>query len=212
MSDKKPFLYEPTTAITDYIIFLLGVFFGLATLAIQDSQFHQLWGLAFYSIGIGGFLGGTSHGFGPKLKEVYRKILWRFTLVFIAVTGLLITMSAALFFVTEKGENALYIITGVLLLTYFQRIRKKDSFRSAVTFYMPLMGISLVGFAMAFYFQNMTGALSITVGLLVCVAGTVVQVMKISVHEKFNHNDLFHVIQMLGMFFMYRGGLEIHPF
>jgi len=121
-------------------------------------------------------------------------------------------MSAALFFVTEKGENALYIITGVLLLTYFQRIRKKDSFRSAVTFYMPLMGISLVGFAMAFYFQNMTGALSITVGLLVCVAGTVVQVMKISVHEKFNHNDLFHVIQMLGMFLMYRGGLEIHPF
>nr|AGO87774.1 hypothetical protein [uncultured bacterium L413009-K18] len=58
----------------------------------------------------------------------------------------------------------------------------------------------------------MTGALSITMGLLVCLAGTVVQVMKISVHEKFNHNDLFHAIQMLGMFLMYRGGLEIPPF
>nr|AGO87775.1 hypothetical protein [uncultured bacterium L413009-K18] len=153
MSEKKPFLYEPTTAITDYIIFLLGVFFGLSNLAIQDSQFHQLWGLAFYSVGIGGFLGGTSHGFGPKLKEVYRKTLWRFTLVFIAVTGLLIAMSAALFFVTENGKNALYITAAVLLVTYFQRIRKKDSFRSAVTFYVPLMGISLVASPWHFIFR-----------------------------------------------------------
>ncbi|SVA44503.1 uncharacterized protein METZ01_LOCUS97357, partial [marine metagenome] len=27
--------------------------------------------------------------------------------------------------------------------------------------------------------------------------------------KHFNHNDLFHVIQILGMILMYRGGLEI---
>jgi len=56
MSEKQPLLYEPTTAITDYILFILGVFFGWSTLAIQDSQFHQLWGTAFFSGGIGGLL------------------------------------------------------------------------------------------------------------------------------------------------------------
>lgn len=212
MSEKKPFIYEPTTAITDYIIFLLGVFFGWSTLAIQDSQFHQLWGASFISIGIGAFFGGTSHGFGPKMKEIYRKIIWRFTLIFIGISGLLIAMSSSVFFMTEKGENALFIIAGILLITYYLKIRKQDSFRSAVTFYMPLLGVSLVGFPMAFYFQDITGALSITIGLIVCIAGSLIQKMKISIHEKFNHNDLFHVIQMLGMFLMYRGGLEIPTF
>jgi len=47
---------------------------------------------------------------------------------------------------------------------------------------------------------------------LVSLAASWVQVMRISLHENFNHNDLFHVIQMLGMYLMYRGGLEIPPF
>jgi len=196
MSEKQPLLYEPTTAITDYILFILGVFFGWSTFAIQDSQFHQLWGTAFFSGGIGGLLGGTSHGFGPRLEGIYQTIIWRATLIF----------------VTGKGENALYITAGVLLIIYYNRIRTHDSFRSAVTFYLPLMGISLVGFIVAFFNYGMTGALSISIGLAVSLAASWVQMMKISLHENFNHNDLFHVIQMLGMFLMYRGGLEIPAF
>ena len=212
MSEKQPLLYEPTTAITDYILFILGVFFGWSTFAIQDSQFHQLWGTAFFSGGISGLLGGTSHGFGPRLEGIYQTIIWRATLIFVATTGLLLAMSSALIFVTGKGENALYITAGVLLIIYYNRIRTHDSFRSAVTFYLPLMGISLVGFIVAFFNYGMTGGLSISIGLAVSLAASWVQMMKISLHENFNHNDLFHVIQMLGMFLMYRGGLEIPAF
>ena len=212
MSEKKLFLYEPTTAITDYIIFILGIIFGGLTISIQNSQFHQLWGASFISIGIGAFFGGTSHGFGPKMKGIYRKVLWRITIIFIGISGIFMAMSSSLFFITENGKYALFITAGVLLILYFLKIRKQDSFRSAVTFYMPLLGVTLVGFSMAFYFQNITGALFITIGLIVCITGSLTQLLKISLHEKFNHNDLFHVIQMLGMFLMYRGGLEIPPF
>ena len=72
MSEKHPLLYEPTTAITDYIIFILGITFGWFTLSIQDSQFHQLWGTSFITIAIGALLGGTTHGFGPKLSQIPR--------------------------------------------------------------------------------------------------------------------------------------------
>jgi hypothetical protein len=74
------------------------------------------------------------------------------------------------------------------------------------------MGISFIGFLLAFFYHGMTGALSISIGLLVSLAASCVQVMRITLHENFNHNDLFHVIQMLGMYLMYRGGLEIPPF
>lgn len=212
MSEKKLFLYEPTTAITDYIIFILGIIFGGLTISIQNSQFHQLWGASFISIGIGAFFGGTSHGFGPKMKGIYRKVLWRITIIFIGISGIFMAMSSSLFFITENGKYALFITAGVLLILYLLKIRKQDSFRSAVTFYMPLLGVTLVGFSMAFYFQNITGALFITIGLIVCITGSLTQLLKISLHEKFNHNDLFHVIQMLGMYLMYRGGMEITPF
>ena len=212
MSEKKLFLYEPTTAITDYIIFILGIIFGGLTISIQNSQFHQLWGASFISIGIGAFFGGTSHGFGPKMKRIYRMVLWRITIIFIGISGIFMAMSSSLFFITENGKYALFITAGVLLILYFLKIRKQDSFRSAVTFYMPLLGVTLVGFSMAFYFQNITGALFITIGLIVCITGSLTQLLKISLHEKFNHNDLFHVIQMLGMYLMYRGGMEITPF
>jgi len=212
MSEKKLFLYEPTTAITDYIIFILGIIFGGLTISIQNSQFHQLWGASFISIGIGAFFGGTSHGFGPKMKGIYRKVLWRITIIFIGISGIFMAMSSSLFFITENGKYALFITAGVLLILYLLKIRKQDSFRSAVTFYMPLLGVTLVGFSMAFYFQNITGTLFITIGLIVCITGSLTQLLKISLHEKFNHNDLFHVIQMLGMYLMYRGGMEITPF
>ena len=212
MSEKHPILYEPTTAITDYIIFILGMIFGWFTNQIPDSQFHQLWGTAFFFVAMGGLLGGTIHGFGPRLTEVQQTIIWRSTLIFIATTGLLLAMSVAIIFVTGKGENALYLTAAVLLIMYYIRMRDQDTFRSAVTFYLPLMGISLFGFLVAFFHYGLTGALSVSIGLLVCLAGSGVQVMKISIHEKFNHNDLFHVIQMFGMFLMYRGGMDMPPF
>ena len=212
MSENHPLLYEPTTTITDYIIFILGIIFGWYTLSIQDSQFHQLWGTAFITIAIGGFLGGTTHGFGPKLSKITRAVIWRATLIFVASTGLLLAMSTALVFVTGKGEDALYITAGVLLIGFYNHIRTQDSFQSVVRFYLPLMGISLIGFLVAFFYYGITGALSISVGLLVSLTASWVQVMRISLHENFNYNDLFHVIQMLGMYLMYRGGLEVPPF
>ena len=212
MSENHPLLYEPTTAITDYIIFILGIFFAWSTHSIQDSQFHQLWGTAFFTIGLGGFLGGISHGFGPRLTELQHTVIWRSTLLFIAATGLLLSMAVAIFFVTGKGENALYITSGVLFILYYIWMRPHDNFRYAVTFYLPLLGGSFIGFLIAFFYFGITGALSISIGLLVCLAASWIQVMKISLHEKFNHNDLFHVIQMFGMFLLYRGGMEIQPF
>jgi len=54
-----------------------------------------------------------------------------------------------------------------------------------------------------------TGALQIVIGLLVNLSAAGVQVSGLTLHKHFNHNDLFHVIQVLGMILIYRGGSEI---
>ena len=40
--------------------------------------------------------------------------------------------------------------------------------------------------------------------------GLVVLVAKISFHQHFNHNDLYHVIQMGGLYGVYRGACALH--
>jgi hypothetical protein len=43
----------------------------------------------------------------------------------------------------------------------------------------------------------------------VSFAGLAVLVLKLSLHPDFNHNDLYHVIQMGGLFCLYRGALSL---
>jgi hypothetical protein len=44
----------------------------------------------------------------------------------------------------------------------------------------------------------------------VSLAGLAVLVLKLSPHPHFNHNDLYHVIQMGGLFCLYRGAVLLH--
>ena len=47
-------------------------------------------------------------------------------------------------------------------------------------------------------------------GVAVSFAGAAAQMSGFALHRHFNHNDLYHVIQMLGLWLLFRGarGLE----
>ena len=46
-------------------------------------------------------------------------------------------------------------------------------------------------------------------GVSVTLLGYVVQHSGLSVHRHFNHNDLYHVIQMAGLWLLYRGSVRL---
>jgi hypothetical protein len=51
-------------------------------------------------------------------------------------------------------------------------------------------------------------------GVLVSMLAALSQQGRVSIHPHFNHNDLYHVIQMGAMYFLFRGGLlvrELEP-
>ena len=82
----------------------------------------------------------------PKFESVIKMILWRLTLIFVGITGLLLAMSAATFFISESTQLAMFVTAGALLIVYFFRIKKDDAFQSAVTFYFPFVLFSLILF------------------------------------------------------------------
>ena len=50
----------------------------------------------------------------------------------------------------------------------------------------------------------------LTRAIWVTLAGLAVLVLKLAPHGNFNHNDLYHVIQMGGLFCLYRGAVLLH--
>jgi len=47
-------------------------------------------------------------------------------------------------------------------------------------------------------------------GIVVSAVGILLMVMKVSLHTHFNQNDLYHVVQMLGLYCFYRGAVLLH--
>ena len=43
-------------------------------------------------------------------------------------------------------------------------------------------------------------------GVLVSLVAAIVQARRLALHRHFNHNDLYHVIQMAALYAFYRGG------
>jgi hypothetical protein len=52
----------------------------------------------------------------------------------------------------------------------------------------------------------------IIASILVAFGGAIVQQSGFALHKHFNHNDIFHVIQMGGMYLLYRGALVLKDF
>jgi hypothetical protein len=47
-------------------------------------------------------------------------------------------------------------------------------------------------------------------GIVVSAMGIVLMVSKVSLHQHFNQNDLYHVVQMVGLYCFYRGAILLH--
>lgn len=47
-------------------------------------------------------------------------------------------------------------------------------------------------------------------GLALSAVGVSIQRIGIGFHEHFNHNDIYHIVQMLGIYCFYRGALYLH--
>ena len=209
MAGDNPVFYSPTTAITNYMMGCIGLYLGWHTLQIQGSLFHILWACSFFSLSLGAFLGGSHYVFGPRLPNYITKVIWMLTLIFVGITGLFLAGSAATFYINETGKIGLMLGSAILVIKYVLGLNKNDTFHHAIKFYVTLIILALIGFIPAFFSLGYTGALQIVIGLLVNLSAAGVQASGLTLHKHFNHNDLFHVIQILGMILIYRGGSEI---
>jgi hypothetical protein len=186
-------IHEPMTLATDYLLTITAVVF-----AIRLWRTNRQWALAFLFTAAGSFCGGTYHGFGPVMGVLAAIVLWKLTVFSIGL--------ASFFLVLGSGRHLL-LVALVKLIVYMSWMTVHSEFVWVVIDY----GIALLLVGVMQLVRRGPSTPWVIGSIVVSVIGALVQMSRLSLHEHFNHNDLYHVIQLVALWLLYRGGKLMNP-
>ena len=198
---------EPMTAFTDLLLCVLGLTFGLR-LRNGTSRARPLWSFAFLASSLGSLTGGLYLAFQPSLSPLPLTILWKITATAIGAAGLLLFCGATRALVPQRIARALVIASIVLFVTYLAWMTTHDEFIYMIAFYGTMMLATLVICIVRYRIAPRACALIVS-GIAIAALAAAVQASHIDPFAHFNHNDLYHVIQMVSLFVTYRGAREL---
>lgn len=197
------------TVFTDYLITVVAGWFGLRLLASarKDANRSQLaWAISFLFTGLAALLGGSSHGFVSYLDDAWMNLIWKgatysigVAMVF-AVAGTL--RGTAIGTALHRPFSALNILGFAIYAIW---IATHDRFLFVIIYYLSAMVFIAALQIWASVRHHAAGAKWLISGVIVTLISAYIQQSDIDLHANFNHNDLYHVVQIAGLYLLYRG-------
>jgi uncharacterized protein DUF6962 len=197
---------EPATMVTDYLLAALALPLAgllLRTAHQRDSMAIMLWGSSFVAVAIAATLGGTVHGFANQLGT-RRRELWRATTFLLALAADLLVVAAGVALLPVAAASCLALTMAVKLVLFTAWMRTRDHFRLVVVA-QSLSLAALLALGLAFGRWG-NGTSWIAAGVLACFIAGLVQQSGLTM-RRLNQNDLSHLVQLVGVYLLYRGGL-----
>lgn len=200
---------EPMTLLTDYLLAGLVFFLG-ARLQIDWRRSGQqaicCWGFGFFASAVAALAGGSYHGFLPYLEGLPAFLLWKFTVLTVGLAALALFSGVVLASLSGAARKWLLGLAVLKFLVYAAWMTVHDDFRFVIYDYAPaLLGIFLLSVYAALA-RRERFAPWIVGGVVVSFAAAGIQASGLKLHQNFNHNDLYHVVQMAAFWLFFRGG------
>ena len=178
---------EPVTMLTDYALGAVSAWLGM-----RLFKFSKYWAGAFLALALAAFLGGTWHGF------VQSGLLWKATLLCVGLASFAMVAGSAR--LTTQG-----VLAGVLMTFAALKLAAYSAwmlFHDQFIWVIVDTGSALAAVA-ALHLWRFNGWMLAGVGA--SVAAALAQAGGLALHRHFNHNDLYHVVQIAAMLLFYRG-------
>jgi len=205
-------LTEPDVALTDYGVtlecaMLTGLLFRREP---ARRGLRNLFALLFASAGVAALAGGTVHGFFLR-ESALGAILWRIVLLAVGLTALAGWSIGGRLLFPERTARLVEVLAAVECAAYtFVVLAIDQSFWIAIANYAPSVFFVAFSFLVAYRRHGEGPLLAGLVGLLLMIAGAIVQRLSVAVHPAyFNHNALFHVIQMAAFLLVFLAGRHL---
>jgi hypothetical protein len=159
--------------------------------------------------GLASLAGGTFHGFSTLLSEAALQSLWKVTTYAIGLASFFLLTGTFSACILPSVRRFALLIPYVQLIVYALWMATHDDFRYAIYDY-AFTNLSIVVLQLhAGISRRAVSAPWLIGGVLVSFLAAAAQVSGVSLHQHFNHNDLYHVIQMGGMYLFYRCALVL---
>lgn len=209
---------EPVTMLTDYILAGIAAWYAWKLFEVREGGPRRHWGASFVFLALAFFAGGSAHGFIAYLGEY--SFAWMLALSGTAVASCFQVVGTA-GAVCSRGVRmtlTVFFALGVLIYTMVMLAQipmpdgsRSDAFHWLILFYLPsVLTVGALGGWHGFKNGHESGRL-IFAGVVVSLLAAGWQMSRIGLHTHFNHNDIFHVIQMLGLVLFGRGALKLSP-
>jgi hypothetical protein len=180
--------------LTDYA--LGGVSGVLGFLIFRNHAMSaRLWGLAFFALAVTAFLGGTFHGFQVSWA-------WKPTVLAVGIASFGMLAGSAYTTTSGNAHRALLAAAALKLVLYETWMIGHDDFVFVVADTASAM---LAVAALHLLALDNPATRWILGGVAVSLIAAGIQAGKLALHEHFNHNDLYHVVQIAAMALYYAG-------
>lgn len=184
---------EPMTVLTDYLLGAVTAYLALRLFRERGAErSRRWWSRAFAALALGALLGGTWHGFAQN------DWLWKATQLTVGVAASAMMIATAFATLPARARSSVIGIAAAMLVVYAAWVMLDDRF--VVVLADTAIAFSVVA---ALHLWKWNGA--ILAGVAVSLAAALVQASGFAPHRHFNHNDLYHLIQIAAMVLFYRG-------
>lgn len=174
-------LTDPMALVTDSAL-------GVAALLFASRLWRRrrMWALAFGATAVASLAGGVYHGFGDEWR-----VLWKVTVMAVGIAS---------FFLLAGTHRRLAAIAVVKLVIYVSWMIGHDDFVYVIADY----GLTLILVALVHPAKRwILGCIGVS------VIGALVQQSGFTIHPRwFDEDDLYHLIQIVALWMLYRGGVE----
>jgi hypothetical protein len=198
---------EPVTLATDYALAAVCLWAG-ARLYMKSGQQRSraFWGAACLALGFSALLGGTYHGFQQSIPNFAASWLWKFAVLLIGLASFCMLAGSATATTAGALKRGIFIFSVIKLIAYEGWMLRHDQFIWAIYDTGSTMAAVLVLFALR---HRAPGARWILAGVAASAVAALAQSSGRELHEHFNHNDLYHVVQIAAIALFYRGAATI---
>jgi hypothetical protein len=218
------FITEPVTTLTDYAIALESLVFSGILLrrgTAWQQRSIQLWGAAFAAVAVAAGLGGTCHGFVEVLGNSMAGGLWQGMVYALSGASLLMLLATIKSNLPHRWQGwamaAVGLKSAIGLGWIMHHYSADDGFSYGVADYLSSMLVVLLLAIGSFTHSVLTpAAVSKSTAAGWIVAGVLVSGVAIGLQNSgirlaawLNHNDLYHLVQMLALYLFFRGGCSL---
>lgn len=201
---------EPMTMLTDYA--LAGVTGWLAWALYRSREGRRarsLWTLAFAALALAALLGGTWHGFAPAFTEIAVLLVWKATVLSVGVASFGMLAGSAAAVTPPSAAKALLALAAAKLAVYAAWM----PFHSEYIYVIVDTGIALAAVAALHAWSALKrrdrASFLMLGGVGVSLLAAAVQASGFAPHRYFNHNDLYHLVQIGAMLLFYAGARRL---